>query len=156
MRITGMMVLTGLGLGVLGAQSMAQQSNNFTLQQLQQMWERDQQGSVHRNWGPPPPQSSVPSQHLSPPSGLVVCMSIDEWQPIYAAPSRTSSVIGRTLQEVAVKGASERGFVPILFGPGRTGYVSASEIRPFRSTIKPGLTCNVEVRPDGAPVFVHH
>lgn len=153
MRITGMIVLAGLGLSALGGQVAAQQRNSFTLQQLQQMWDRDHQGRPPRNYGPPVPQSEVPSQHLRQPDGLVVCMSIKDWQPIFAGPSATSSVIGRTPQEVAVKGADEHGFVPILFGPGRTGYVPASEVRPYQSTVKPGLRCNVMVRPDGSPVF---
>jgi hypothetical protein len=153
MRITGMMVLAGLGLGLLGRQATAQQSNGFTPQQLQQMWERDQQGRPPRNWGPPPPQSSVPSQHLRQPSGLVVCMSIDQWQPIYASASSSSPVIGKTLSQVAVKGASKNGFVPVLYGPGRTGYVLASEVRPFRSTLDSAATCTVEVRPNGSPVY---
>lgn len=153
MRITKLMVLAGVSLSMLGGQATAQQSNGFTPQQLQQMWERDHQGQAPRNWGPPPPLSSVPSQHLRQPNELVVCMSIDQWESIYSGPSTTSAVIGKTPPEVAVKGASINGFVPVLFGPGRTGYVLAGEVRSFRSTIKPGLTCRVEVRPNGSPVF---
>jgi len=153
MRITKLMVLAGVSMSVLGSQAPAQQSNNFTPQQLQQMWERDHQGQGPRNWGPPPPLSSVPSQHLRQPNELVVCMSVDQWKPIYAHPSVGSRVVGETVQQVAVKGAEQNGFVPVLLGRGGTGYVPASEVRPFQSTIKPGLTCTVEVRPDGSPVY---
>jgi len=155
MRIAGMMVLAGLGLAMAG-QALAQQSGGFTPQQLDQMSKQRMEEQGPRNWGPPPPLSSVPSQNLYDPNGLVACMSIKQWQPIYANPSASSAVIGKTLPQVAVTGAAVNGFLPVLMGRGAKGYVPASEVTPFHSTIKPGLTCNVELRADGSPVYDLH
>lgn len=156
MRITKLMVLAGVSLSVLGGQVLAQQSGGFTPQQLDEMSKQRMQELGPRNWGPPPPQSSVPSQNLHEPGGLVVCMSIKQWSPIYAEPSASSQVVGKTLAQVAVTGATVNGFVPILMGRGGKGYVPAGEVTPFRSTIKAGLTCNVELRADGSPVYDIH
>jgi hypothetical protein len=157
MRITGMIVMAGLGLSVLGAQASAQQQGGFTPQQLDQMSKERMKELGPRNWGPPQPQSSIPAEKLTQPGQLLVCMSAVPWKHVYAAPSATASVIGATLPEVAVKGATVRGFVPILFGPGRTGYVPANEVSPFQSKLKPGSTCTVAgLRPNGAAVFDIH
>ena len=155
MRIAGMMVLAGLGLA-MAVQALAQQSGGFTPPQLDQMSKQRMEEQGPRNWGPPPPLSSVPSQNLHDPNGLVVCMSIKQWQPIYAKPSASSAIIGKTLPQVAVTGAAVNGFLPVLMGRGAKGYVPASEVTPFHSTIKPGLTCNVELRADGSPVYDLH
>jgi len=156
MRITGLMVLAGLGLAMAG-QAMAQQSGGFTPEQLDQMSKQRMQAIGPRNWGPPVPQDAVPKQDTRPPSQLLVCMSADPWKNVYSGPSQSSPVIGKTLPEVAVKGATVAGFTPILFGPGRTGYVPASEVMPFHSTVKPGLTCSIAgVRPNGSAVFDLH
>jgi hypothetical protein len=151
-----MMVLAGLGLSVLGAQASAQQQGGFTPQQLDQMSKERMKELGPRNWGPPPPLSSVPSQNLHTPNRLVVCNSIKQWEPIYSKPSASSSVVGKTLPEVAVIGPTVDGFLPVLMGRGATGYVPAGEVTPFRSTIKPGLACNVELRADGSPVYDIH
>lgn len=156
MQMTKLMVLAGVSLSVVGGQVLAQQSGGFTPQQLDEMSKQRMQELGPRNWGPPPPQSSVPSQNLHEPSGLVVCMSIKQWSPVYAEPSASSQVVGKTLAQVAVTGAMVNGFVPVLMGRGGKGYVPAGEVTPFRSTIKAGLTCNVELRADGSPVYDIH
>ncbi len=154
MRIAKLMVLAGVSLGVLGGPALAQQSGGFTPQQLDEMSEQRMQELGPRNWGPPVPQSAVPKEDVRQPSQLLVCMSSDPWKNVYSAPSASSAVIGKTLPEVAVKGATVDGYVPILFGPGTTGYVPAAEVRPFKSTVKPGATCTIAgVRPNGAAVF---
>jgi hypothetical protein len=156
MRNTKLIVLAGVSLSVLGSQALAQQSGGFTPQQLDEMSKQRMQELGPRNWGPPPPQSSVPPQNLHQPGGLVVCMSIKQWSPIYAKPNASSQVVGKTLPQVAVTGATVNGFVPILMGRGGKGYVPAGEVTPFRSTIKAGLTCNVELRADGSAVYDIH
>ena len=83
-------------------------------------------------------------------------MSIKQWSPIYEEPNASSQVVGKTLPQVAVTGATVNEFVPILMGRGGKGYVPAGEVTPFRSTIKAGLTCNVELRTDGSPVYDIH
>jgi hypothetical protein len=154
MCITKLMVLAGLSLSVLAGPVLAQQNGGFTPQQLDEMSKQRMQELGPRNWGPPVPQSVVPKEDIRQPNELLVCMSADPWKNVYAAPNVSSGVIGKTLPEVAVKGATVKGFVPILFGPGRTGYVPAAEVRPFRSTVKPGATCTIAgVRPNGAAVF---
>jgi hypothetical protein len=158
MRITGMMMVAALGMAAMSVPAMAQQAGGYTPtpQQLDQMSKERMQATGPRNWGPPPAQSSIPPQNLHQPSELVVCMSIKQWDPIYGKPSASSAVVGKTLAQVAVKGAAVNGFVPVLMGKGATGYVPASELKPFRSQFKPGLTCNVEIRADGSPVYDLH
>ena len=73
MRITKLMVLARVSLSVLGGQVLAQQSGGFTPQQLDEMSKQRMQELGPRNWGPPPPQSSVPSQNL-PPAGRARCL----------------------------------------------------------------------------------
>jgi hypothetical protein len=157
MRITKLMVLSGVSLGMLTGAAMAQQNGGFTPQQLDQMSKERMQELGPRNWGPPVPQSAVPKEDIRPPTELLVCMSADAWKDVYETPSQSSPVIGKTLPVVAVKGATVKGFVPILFGPGQTGYVPANEVRPYQSTLKPGSACSIAgVRPNGAAVFDYH
>jgi hypothetical protein len=155
MRITMIAALAAVGFTATAAQAVAQQSQpGFTPPQLDQMSKERQQAIGPRNWGPPPPLSSIPKQQLQQPSKLLVCMSTDAWQPIYGQPSSSASVIGKTLTEVAVDGRTVNGFVPILYGPGRTGYIPAKAVRPFHSDLNAGATCTISgLRPNGAAVF---
>ena len=158
MRIANIIALAGLGFAI-GGQALAQQTPGtpFTPQQLDQQSQERMNATGPRNWGPPPPQSSIPPEKLTQPDEMLVCMSSDPWKPVYSQPSSSGAVIGKTLLEVAVKGETVNGFVPILFGPGKTGYVPATEVRPFQSTIKPGLACSIAgLRPNGAAVFDIH
>jgi hypothetical protein len=99
----------------------------------------------------------VPKEDIRPANRLLVCMSTDPWKPVYLQPSTSAPVIGKTMDYVAVSGQTAEGFVPILFGPGKTGYVPAGEVRPFHSTVKPGLSCTISgVRPNGSAVFAIH
>jgi hypothetical protein len=159
MRIGGWFIIAALCVVVLGGPALAQQAGTYTPtpQQLDQMSTERMQAIGPRNWGPPPPQSSIPQENLTQPQELLVCMSADPWKNVYASPSARSRVIGATLPEVAVKGREVDGFVPILFGPGRTGYVAANDVRPFQSKLKPGSTCTiVGLRPNGSAVFSIH
>jgi hypothetical protein len=153
MKISMIATLAALGLTAMASQASAQQSG-FTPQQLDQLSNQRQQEIGPRNYGPPVPQSEVLQSDIRPPSKLLVCMSADPWKPVYAAPSLSAPVIGETLSQVAVSGPTTSGFEPVLFGPGKTGYVPANEVRPFQSTIKPGLTCTISgIRPNGSAVF---
>ena len=156
MRITAIAALIICGLAAVARPAEAQQSG-FTPQQLDEMSKQRQQAVGPRDWGPPPPQSSLPKENLRPPNTLLVCMSADPWKPVYAQPNTSAPVIGKTLPQVAVSGRSVNGFVPVLFGPGKTGYVPEAEVRPFQSDIKPGLSCTISgVRPNGSAVFNIH
>jgi hypothetical protein len=153
MRISIITALAAIGLLVASGQAGAQQSG-FTPQQLDQMSKQRMQATGPRNWGPPPPQSAIPKQDIRPSNRLLVCMSADPWKSVYAGPSSSAPVIGKTLPQVAVSGRTVDGFVPILFGPGKTGYVPQPEVRPFHSTVKAGLSCTISgVRPNGSAVF---
>jgi hypothetical protein len=158
MRISIIAVLTTVGLAVVAGRAGAQQNQSgFTPQQLDEMSKQRQEQIGPRNWGPPPPQSSIPKEALRQPSELLVCMSADPWKPVYAEPSSGATVIGKTLPQVAVSGRTINGFVPVLFGPGRTGYVSASEVRPFKSDLNPNASCTISgLRPNGSAVFNIH
>jgi hypothetical protein len=153
MRISIITALAAVGLACMAGRAGAQQSG-FTPQQLDQMSKQRMQAIGPRNWGPPVPLSEVPKEDIRPPSRLLVCMSADPWKSVYAQPSTSAAVIGKTMDYVAVSGQTVKGFVPILFGPGKTGYVPQHEVRPFHSTVKAGLSCTISgVRPNGSAVF---
>ena len=153
MRIAGVMVLAGLGMAMAG-QALAQQTGGFTPQQLDQMSKQRTEEQGPRNWGPPPPQSSIPKQTVIPLTGLWVCMSAEQWQPIYASPSKSAAVIGKTLSQAAVGGKQINGFDPVLVRAGRVGYVPAGILSTYSSKLRPGSTCTVEgVSANGALVF---
>ena len=123
-------------------------------QQLDQMSKERTQVLGPRNWGPPPPRSSTPKETIIPLNGLWVCMSAKQWQLIYASPSTSSAVIGKTLSQAAVGGREINGFDPVLVRAGRIGYVEASHLSPYRSTHRPSSTCTVKgVQPNGLVVF---
>jgi len=152
MRIQLIAAIAALGIASNAVEAVAQ--SDFTPQQLDQMSKERQQELGQRNWGPPPPQSTVPQDNLRQPSKLLVCMSTDAWKPVYGAPSKTAAVIGKTLPQIAVSGKNVDGFTPVVFGAGQTGYVPADEIRPFSSSVNPDATCSIAgLRPNGAVVF---
>src|SRR6266568_9490220 len=109
----------------------AQGQGGLTPQELDKLSQQRQEELGPRNWGSPPPQSTVAQPALHQPKSLLVCMGTDAWQPIYAKPSTGAAVIGKTLPEIAVSGRNIDGFTPIVYGAGRTGYVPASAVHPF-------------------------
>ncbi len=155
-RISSMWTVATIGLVVLSVQARAQAPSGLTPQQLDQMSKERMQAIGPRNWGPPVPQSMVPKETVLPTKELWVCMSAEQWQPVYSGPSKSSPVIGETLSQEAVGGRYVNGFARVLFGSGKIGYVPAGQLRPFSSKLRPGSTCTVEgVRPNGAPVFAY-
>jgi hypothetical protein len=149
---------TVVSLALTDRQVGAQQiQSGFTPQQLDQMSRDRQQEIGPRNWGPPPPQTSLPKETILPAKELWVCMSVAQWQPIYAAPNKSAPQIGKTLSQAAVSGRNVDGFARVLIGGGKIGYVPADQLRPYTSETRPGSTCIVEgVRPNGSPVFAYH
>ena len=104
----------------------------------------------------PRPPHAVSHEDIRPADRLWVCMSTDPYQPVYAAPSPSAPVIGQTMSDIAVSGGPVNGFMTILRGGGVLGYIPASSVRPYQSTVKPNGTCRIAgVRPDGSPAFVH-
>jgi hypothetical protein len=158
MRISVIAIWATVGLVALAGQSGAQQNQSgFTPQQLDEMSKQRQEQIGPRNWGPPPPQSSIPKDTILPTKDLWVCMSTDAYQPVFAEPSTKAPVIGQTLTQVAVSGPYVDGFAKVLHYNGKVGYVPKNDIRPFKSEIKAGLSCSISgVRPNGTPVFDIH
>lgn len=123
-------------------------------QELDKLSQQRQDEVGPRNWGSPPPQSTVPQPAVQQPNTLLVCMGTDPWQPVYAKPSASSALIGKTLLEVAVSGRNVNGFAPIVFGAGKSGYIPEASLHPYTSSTNPGVTCQVTgVQPNGAVVF---
>jgi len=158
MRISIIAVLATGGLAVVAGRAGAQQNQSgFPPQQLDEMSQQRQEQIGPRNWGPPPPQGSIPQDTILPAKDLWVCMSTDAYQPVFAEPSTKAPVIGQTLTQVAVSGPYVDGFAKVLHYNGKVGYVPKGEVRPFKSEIKAGLSCSIPgVRPNGTPVFDIH
>ncbi len=153
MRSRLVAAITGAALAAAVPAAHAQQSG-FTPQQLDQMSRDRSDHSPPRNYGPPVPQSLVPADQLHQPTELLECMGTTQWQPIHAAPSADSRVIGRTLSQVAVGGPGGNGFSRVLNGAGRPGYVPTAALVPYRNQFNPALSCTVKgLRANGAPVF---
>lgn len=132
----------------------AQQQPGFTPQQLDEMSRERMEHSPPRNYGPPVPQGMVPADNLHQPTELLECMGIKQWEPIYAAPSANSPVIGKTLSQIAAGGGSSHGFARVLNGAGRPGYVPVSALGPYHNAFNPGATCTLKgLRANGSPVF---
>ena len=86
-----------------------------------------------------------------------MCKGTGDWLPIYATPSKSSAVIGKTLSAIAVGGRNVSGFSRVLANGGQIGYVPSETIHEYRSDVNPGSTCLVAgVRASGAPVFSYH
>ena len=66
MRITAIAALIACCLAAAVRPAEAQQSG-FTPQQLDEMSRQRQQAVGPRDWGPPPPQSSLPKENFRPP-----------------------------------------------------------------------------------------
>lgn len=104
---------------------------------------------------PRPPHTDT-HEVIRPADRLWVCMSTDPYQPVYASPKLSAPVIGQTMSEVAVSGGPVNGFVTILRGGGVLGFIPASSVRPYHSTIQPNGTCRIAgVRPNGSAAFVY-
>lgn len=146
--------------GVPHAQAQAQaqqrqgQQPGFTPQELDRMSQQRMEETGRVDHGPPVPLSSVPKLQLFQPAEPWVCKGTEDWLPIYAAPSKGSAVIGKTLSAIAVGGRNVNGFSRVLANGGQIGYVPSDTIHEYRSELRPGSTCLVEgVRANGAPVF---
>ena len=128
----------------------------FTPQELDRMSQQRMEERGRVDHGPPVPLSSVPGVQLFQPPEPWVCKGTADWQPIYAAPSKGSAVVGKTLDAIAVGGRNVNGFSRVLTSGGQIGYVPSNTIHEYRSDVNPGSTCSVKgVRANGAPVFAY-
>lgn len=138
-------------------QAHAQQRPGFTPQELDRMSEERTKVFGPANHGPPPPLSSVSKTQVFQPKEPWICKGTTEWQPVYSAPSLNAPTMGKTMDAAAVGGRPQNGFARILFPNGQIGWIPASSIHDYVSTVKPGGGCQVEgVRANGAPVFTYH
>ena len=145
------------GMPLAQAQQRTGQQPGFTPQELDRMSQQRMQEMGRVDHGPPPAQSSLPRLQLFQPAEPWICKGTEAWQSIYAAPSRSAPVIGKTLPAIAVGGRNVSGFSRILSNGGQIGYVPSETIHEYRSDVAPGTTCSVEgVRANGAPVFAYH
>ena len=144
--------LLGVGLLMVASPAFAQMSKR----ELQELDRLSQDRSSHEGpvlRGRPPPASHVRPEALHQPSGLWRCMGTAQYQPIYARPSATSHVIGRSDGRIAA-GADDHRFTSVLFHEGVVGYVPTSAVEEFHNQFQPSLGCRFAgLRTDGTVVF---
>lgn len=137
-------VVIGALVAVSFGQAQAQTTReHFTAQQLQAI-SQAQSKAEHRNWGPPPPQSSIAMPKIYPLKGLWVCRSAPFGTPIYQRPSTSAKIIGRSIGWVAVGGAYVGSYQRVLVHRGEVGYMQRHFIKPFHDKLAPSATCEVQ------------
>ena len=144
-------VLSLIALGSI-ASAGAAAAQGFTAQELDRMSQQNSEGRV-RNFGPPPPISTISPDVVHHPAGLWVCMGTDEYVPILSAPQAGAPPIARSTGQVAA-GADRNGFTSVLVHEGKVGYVPKSAIKPYKNQFNPSAACSfVGLRQNGLPVF---
>ncbi len=148
--LTGLVLLALAGLPAAGlAQSQTVPIPHFTNKQLDAI-AKAQNAAHPERWGPPPPQSSVPQPVITPLKGLWVCKSAPAGTPIYASPSTSARVVGRSIGWVAEGTAGRHGFDRVLVRRGLTGYIEASKVTAFHDKLAPAATCQIKgTEPNG-------
>jgi hypothetical protein len=107
----------------------------------------------HRDFGPPPPQSSIPPTPYTPVAGFWKCMGADPVKPIRSEPTPSAPRIGLTMNWVAA-GPSEHGYTKLYLARGKTGYLNDRYIHPFFDKYSPSSTCTFEgVQSNGLDLF---
>jgi len=140
-----------LAVGIMGFTSAAF-AQGFTAQELDRMSKQNSEGRV-RNFGPPPPLSSVPPDVVHQPPGIWVCMGTDEYIPILGTPQVGAPSIAQSMGQIAA-GADKNGYTSVLVNEGKIGYVPKSAVKPYKNQFNPGATCSfLGVRQNGLPVF---
>jgi len=108
---------------------------------------------VHRNWGPPPPQSSIPPTQFTPAHGFWQCLSVDNYKHVHSAPSGSSAVVGITYGWLAA-GPESGAFTKVHLARGKIGYVRSSYIHPFHDKLAPHAICTFDGdQPSGINLF---
>jgi len=108
---------------------------------------------VHRNWGPPPPQSSIPPIKVTPAHGFWGCLSVDDYKHVHSAPSAASPVVAITYDWVAA-GPTTGQFTKVHLARGKIGYVRTSYLHPFHDKYAPKAICTFEGdQPSGLNLF---
>jgi hypothetical protein len=108
---------------------------------------------LHRNYGPPPPQSSIPPIPYTAVPGFWKCMSSVPAKTVYSGPSASSPAIGITDSWVAA-GPEVGGFTKVYYHLGKIGYVKSKYIHSFYDKFSPGTKCTFKgVQPNGVDLF---
>lgn len=164
MNRTGLKLLNGLsGLVLLASTGCAMAQSETPPQPIpphmgQEMKHLDQLANknlstTHRNWGPPPPQSSIPHTKFTPVPGFWKCMSVDNYKHVHSAPSASSPVVGITWGWLAA-GPQIGAFTKVYLARDKIGYVRSTYIYPFHDKFAPTSTCTFEgVQPAGNNLF---
>jgi hypothetical protein len=108
---------------------------------------------LHRNYGPPPPQSSIPPTPYTAVPGFWKCMSVVPTKKIHSQPSSSSRSIGITFGWIAA-GPDVDGFTKVYYHLGKIGYVNSKYVSPFYDKYAPTATCTFKgVQPNGVDLF---
>ncbi|MDD2859500.1 MAG: hypothetical protein PHT60_15085 [Acidiphilium sp.] len=143
-------VLVGAGCAI--AQTPGGPVKEMSPQELQKL-SNENSAILHRNFGPPPPQSSIPLTQYTPVSGFWKCMGADPSKPIRSAPDKYAPKIGMTMNWVAA-GPSMHGYSKLFLARGKIGYLNDRYIHPFFDKLAPGDTCTFEgVQTNGLDLF---
>lgn len=152
------MIGLAAGIGLCGfagcaiAQTSGGQTSAMSSQELQRL-SNENAAILHRNFGPPPPQSSIPRTQHSRVPGFWKCTGADPSEPIRSAPNHQASRIGLTMNWVAA-GPSTHGYTKLFLARGKTGYLDDRYIHPFFDKLAPGDTCTFEgVQANGLDLF---
>lgn len=141
---------------VLGGSALAQTQDNQNIGALTKQLNKlsnENSAILHRNFGPPPPQSAIPKTQYTPVPGFWKCVGADASKPIRSAPDRNAPQIGLTMNWVAA-GPSLHGYTKLYLARGKIGYLSDRYIHPFFDKFAPSDTCTFEgVQTNGLDLF---
>lgn len=138
--------------GCAVGQTPANQKPGLSMKQLDNL-ANENSAILHRNFGPPPPQSSIPHTQYTPVPGFWKCMSVDNYKHIYSRPATSSPPIGETFSRLAA-GSNIGGFTKIYFARGKIGFVKSKYIHPFYDKYAPASICQFKgVQPNGIVLF---
>lgn len=152
-RIMRKAVIAASLLCALAAAASPAQAQRLTGPELDRL-SRDR-GPTNREEITPLPAAPVAPGTFVPAQDSWECKSITEWTDVLAEAQRGARVIGKTQMQVAVSTrAAVNGFREILFYNGTRGFVPASQVKPYSSTINPGQGCTVSLEAStGKPKF---
>jgi hypothetical protein len=119
-------------------------AQGFSGAELDRMSKQRMQALPPRNYGPPPPQSTVPVIPLHPSAIALICMGVTPYQPILAKPAASAVKIGTAVGTIATTGVSTGGYSQVLYKEGVLGYVPATAVHAYRNEFNPVTTCSVQ------------
>ncbi|WP_264812326.1 hypothetical protein [Gluconacetobacter sacchari] len=135
----------------------AQAQTSPTAADLDRLSQQHEAEMPHRDWGTPPPQSSIP--RLPPPRPLAapaICMSTTNVsEDIHLRPDAHSPVIGTAAQQAAVTDVQRNGWRKVFYTATRAGWIPETDLIPFHPLVPTGSHhCVVTgARPNGVIVY---